>query len=361
MRISDSFALLTVACLTLPGLAGPLSAQEDGGKKRIPATGPSGRFLPKGVTPEIEKAISRGARFLARTQNRDGSWRANGGYNGYPVAMTALAGFSLLATGSTTTRGPYAPNVRRAVDFLLRRQLKNGLITVIAEEERPMYGHGFAMLFLAEVYGMEVDLKMQRRLRRVLENAIKLTARSQSSYGGWNYAPEDSSDEGSVTVTQVQGLRACRNAGLSVPIKVIKNAVQYIADSVNPDGGIRYGARFQGPSRPAITAAACAVLYNAGKYDHEMGTRALAYAKRTLPSGGGGGHHYYAHLYLAQALYQAGGKDWERYYERKSRWLLKQQRSDGSWMGDGVGYTYGTAIALVILQLPYARLPILQR
>ncbi len=341
--------------IALLSAAGAASAQGTAGATR------SVRLLPKGVTPEIERAIQKGARFLARTQNRDGSWRANGGYNGYPVAMTALAGVALLMTGSTTTRGPYAPNVRRAVDFLLKRQTRSGLITVLAEEERPMYGHGFAMLFLAEVYGMEVDLKMHQRLRRVLDAAIRLTARSQSSYGGWNYAPDDPYDEGSVTVTQVQGLRACRNAGLSVPTKVIRNAVRYIVDSANPDGGIRYGVRYKGPSRPAITAAACAVLYNAGKYDHPVGRKALEYAKRTLSIGGGGGHHYYAHLYFAQALYQAGGKDWDRYYERKSKWLLRQQRADGSWMGDGVGYTYGTAIALIILQLPYARLPIMQR
>jgi len=103
-----------------------------------------------------------------------------------------------------------------------------------------------------------------------------------------------------------------------------------------------------------------AVLYNAGKYDDGMADKALKYAKRTLPISGGG-HHYYAHLYLAQALYQKGGKDWDSYYNKMSAWLLRQQRADGSWMGDGVGTTYGTAIALTILQLPYARLPIYQR
>ena len=44
-----------------------------------------------------------------------------------------------------------------------------------------------------------------------------------------------------------------------------------------------------------------------------------------------------------------------------SKWLLSQQRRDGSWEGDGVGSTYGTAIALTILQLPYAYVPIYQR
>ena len=34
---------------------------------------------------------------------------------------------------------------------------------------------------------------------------------------------------------------------------------------------------------------------------------------------------------------------------------------DGSWEGDGVGKTYGTAIATFILQIPYNCLPIMQR
>ena len=35
--------------------------------------------------------------------------------------------------------------------------------------------------------------------------------------------------------------------------------------------------------------------------------------------------------------------------------------SDGGWQGDQVGTTYGTAIALVVLQLPYDYVPIFQR
>ena len=56
-----------------------------------------------------------------------------------------------------------------------------------------------------------------------------------------------------------------------------------------------------------------------------------------------------------------GQGDWDKYFKSMSAWLLRQQRADGSWQGDGVGTTYGTAIALTILQLPYAYLPIYQR
>ena len=65
--------------------------------------------------------------------------------------------------------------------------------------------------------------------------------------------------------------------------------------------------------------------------------------------------------YMAQGLYQRGGEDWKGYYPKIRDRLIATQSTDGSWMGDMVGTTYGTAMALVALQLPYAYLPICQR
>ena len=45
-------------------------------------------------------------------------------------------------------------------------------------------------------------------------------------------------DEGSTCITQVQGLRACRNAGITVSEKTVREAVGYIRKSANPDGSI---------------------------------------------------------------------------------------------------------------------------
>jgi hypothetical protein len=324
--------------------------------------GPQDQPLPKGVTPEIERSIGRGIRYLVQTQNRDGSWRGQGGYGVYPCAMTSLAGTALLMNGSTSTRGPLARNIRLATDYLLSLSQASGLITAPWEESRSMHGHGFAMLFLGQVFGMEEDARRQQHLHQKLKAAIELTARSQSRLGGWLYSPDSGGDEGSVTVTQVQGLRACRNAGILVPKDTVDKAIKYIAKSQNSDGGIRYQAGGGGPSRPAITAAAVAVLYNAGNYDDPMAEKALKYARKTVTVGSsGGGHYFYAHLYLAQALYQTGGEAWDDYYKSMAARLMKLQKADGSWEGDGVGTTYGTAIALSILQLPYAYLPIYQR
>jgi MoxR-like ATPase len=233
------------------------------------AGGDAMRLLPPHVTPKTADAIDRGLAFLARTQGRDGAWRNRTGYGGYPVAMSALAGLALLAGGNTTTQGPYAPNVDRVTDFLLGCRTPSGLIARMDEAEgRPMYGHGFATLFLAQVYGMTEDADRQARIREVLQRAVELTGRSQSPLGGWIYMPDGGGDEGSVTITQLQALRACRNAGIAVPKEVIDRALKYLELSFRSDGGIAYRARQSGPSRPPITAAAVCCWFNCGDYDN---------------------------------------------------------------------------------------------
>lgn len=318
---------------------------------------------PEGVTAEIEAMIAAGVNYLVRTQNPDGSWNNNGGYGSYPVAMTSLAGTALLMTGSTPTRGPYSRAIAKATDFLVRSARPDGLIASPAESGSSMHGHGFALLFLGQVYGMTEDEDMQRRIRDVLRRGCRLTERSQSRAGGWLYSPDSDGDEGSVTVTQIQGLRSCRNGGIQVNANTVKRAVRYIERSQNPDGGIRYTMGSGGPSRPPISAAAIATLYNAGEYDSPMVEKCIRYCTHAITVHGGGayGHYYYMHLYYAQAKYQRGGHEWTNYYRDIVSQLRGNRSADGSWNGDGVGTTYGTAIALTILQLPYAYLPVYQR
>ena len=321
---------------------------------------------PAEITPAVREGIRRGTEFLVQTQNRDGSWRTQGGSGDYPVAMTALAGLALLAGGSTPTQGPQARAVSDALSFVLNSARRDGLIAQVEEEQHCMHGHGFALLFLAECYGMEEDPQRQGEIRLALQRGIELTGRSQSGPGGWLYTPDSGGDEGSVTVTQVQGMRAARNAGVAVPKAVIDNAMKYLERSTNDDGGIRYQVSDNGASRPAITAAAVVCWYNAGEYQNPLAKKALAFCEFTLQPGRGRaqryfGHYFYAHLYMSQVMYLTGDEKWRGYFREISDDLLRSQQSDGAWDGDRVGTTYGTAVALLILQLPYKHLPIMQR
>lgn len=322
--------------------------------------------LPKHITKESQAAIRAGLEFVARTQGSDGGWHDSEGGRAYPCAVTSLAGMALLANGSTTTRGRYSSQIAQAVEYLLKCSTKSGLLTGPGEDSgQPMHGHGFALLFLASAYGMEANATRRQRMKEAIESAVSLTARGQSGAGGWTYIP-GGGDEGSVTVTQVQALRAAHNAGFLVPRGTIEEAVRYIERCSTPEGGICYSLGSGGGARLPISAAAVATLYNAGEFDAPIAERCLDYVWKQFRAhtgfSKGGGHDYYMHLYASQGFYMAGDKYWDLYFpDTRDQLLGMQDKSDGSWNGDWIGKSYGTAIALVILQLPYKYLPVFQR
>ncbi|MCY3018001.1 MAG: terpene cyclase/mutase family protein [Planctomycetota bacterium] len=275
--------------------------------------------------------------------------------------MTGLAGMALLAAGHSPGRGKYGPNVSRAIEFVLKHQDRDGLITSSSDGYQ-MYGHGFAMTFLAEAYGMDSGTEFNERIKRTLNLAVKKTQQSQSNRGGWYYSPNSGADEGSVTVTQVQALRSTRNAGIDVPEVLLNRAIDYVKNCQNSDGGIRYSVQYGQTSSVALSAAGVEVFLMAGRYKATEANKAIEYLKKNLdPRNTMGGHDFYTNFYGAQAMFQIGGDYWARYFESIRERLIKEQRSDGSWPGDQIGSTYGTAIGALILSVPYRYLPIYQK
>ncbi|MEN6449729.1 MAG: prenyltransferase/squalene oxidase repeat-containing protein [Thermoguttaceae bacterium] len=313
---------------------------------------------------DVDRVVSRGLDWLASHQSRLGHWTAGGDV--YPTPMTALAGMAMLCEGSTTTQGKYAPNIRNAVTYLVGRSRGNGLIGDPARDDRYTYGHGFAMLFLSQVLGEEEDAERREELIRVLTKAVEFTGRAQTDSGGWGYVSAKDGggfDEGSTTITQVQGLRGCRNAGIPVPKEIIDKAVKYIKKCTGPDGGVRYSLSqgMGGGGRPPITAAAIACLFNAGDYDSQYVPKILKYCHQNLDNNANQfGHWQYANYYYSQVLYRQGGKEWETYRNRIFPKLVREAASDGSWNQE-IGPVFSTSVNLTILQLPKGVLPIYQR
>ncbi|MFO1019896.1 MAG: prenyltransferase/squalene oxidase repeat-containing protein [Planctomycetales bacterium] len=320
----------------------------------------------KSNDPRIKQAVSRGLDYLAREQRRQGYWEANGGQ--YRVAMTALVGNAMLCEGSTTTRGKYARNIRLAVNYLLEMSRPNGLIGYeMSQDFHYMYGHGFSMLFLSQVFGEEEDAERREELKEKLTKAVEFCAYAQTDAGGWGYVSAkdgNNFDEGSTCITQAQGLRACRNAGIVVPKQVIDRAIEYIRKCTTPDGGIQYSIKGGAP-RPPLTAAAIALLYNLGEYDTPYVAKLRDYCRKNLkPTDDGGsafGHWHYAHYYYAQVLYRVGGDEWDKYYAAITDEILRKQTAAGNWREGHIGPVYVTAINTTILQLENGFLPIYQR
>jgi hypothetical protein len=223
----------------------------------------------------------------------------------------------------------------------------------------PMYEHGFATLFLSEVYGMSPRDDLRDKLAR----AVDLIVRTQNAEGGWRYQPRREDADISVTICQVMALRAARNAGIKVPNETIDKCVDYVKRSQNPDGGFRYMLP-AGESAFPRSAAGVVALYSAGVYEGREVERGLAYLDQFLPRGGEAGaqdgHFYYGHYYAVQAMWQADGERWGRWYPAIRDLLIKRQLPDGSWV-DAVSPEYGTAMAAIILQMPDNSVPIFQR
>ncbi len=335
------------------------------------------------VPAEYRAAITKGLDWIAKTQHRDGHWDANGGQ--YPSAMTGLAGMALLMEGSTLREGKYSTNIRRAVDWFVERSQRNGLLgnpNNQSEAGRYMYGHGFGLLFLASVYGEEEDGDRRRRLEDVLTRAVQFTARAQSSKGGWYYLSRQDggdADEGSVTITQVQALRAARNAGIIVPKETVDKARDYLKKCTTASGGVQYSIHGGGDSL-ALTSAAIACGFSSGEYESPTVKLWIKYCQRPLKEGAGGGrrigHDEYTYYYLSQSIYMLGEHGYAKLFPdsrpesrltwsdyRKTRFdqIVRSQTGDGSWNSGYIGPIFATSVYLTILQLDKGTLPIYQR
>ncbi|RKY16495.1 MAG: hypothetical protein DRP63_05280 [Planctomycetota bacterium] len=321
------------------------------------------------VTVRTRKAVKAALDFLAKQQNADGSFGAN-----YQLAASSLAGLAFLGYGSNYNYGPYRVQIQKLVEYILKIQDAEGYFD---DGQCRMHGHGYATLFLAMAYGSMPPGK-RKQVKKALQKAVRITVRSQSRDGGWYYWPAHSgrglSDEGSVTVTQVQALRACRDAGIYVPKSVIDRGQRYIKRSTT-----RSGTRYRihgGRTTVTLTAAGVAVMNAYGVYDPrtciqlKWGLDVIKRAMKSCVSRGGAAMDavrwtWYGNLYLSQASWQAGDEMWRLYYPTTYKRLLSTQGADGSWTrargGRSYGAVFSTAIAALIFEVPMGYLPLFQR
>ncbi|MEX1026130.1 MAG: prenyltransferase/squalene oxidase repeat-containing protein [Planctomycetota bacterium] len=344
------------------------------------------------VTPAQREAVDRGLAWLAAHQRADGAWPGKVGYklnndyrydmalgDGPHVGVTSLACMAFLAGGHLPGRGAHSEVIERGLAFVLSCCNSDGYITHAGTR---MYSHAFATLFLAEIYGMT----HRQDVREHLQKAVDFIVTTQNDEGGWRYVPFQPDSDMSIVVCQVLALRAARNIGIRVPKSTIDLAAQYVVDSavtgerttwngrLTRDIGSFHYQRSSGGSRSSfpLTAAGVTALHGVGIYSDELIQRGLEYLQSDLDSFNArfsrGGHYFfwYGHYYGVQAMYTAGTafgvEHWKRYFEVVRTELLKLQRDDGSWPNDvGPGPAFGTAMAVLVLEIPYRYLPIFQR
>ena len=309
------------------------------------------------MNAETDRSISTGLAWLAKSQNADGSF-GNGTYRGN-IAVTSLAGLAFMAAGSSPGRGPFGTHVDKALHYVMENTGPGGFIAVSsAATHGPMKSHGFGTLFLAEAYGMT----HRPEIREKLQKAVRLIIDTQNKEGGWRYQPVPRDADLSVTICQINALRAARNAGLFVPKETVEACIRYVKLSQNTDGGFRYMLQ-GGVSAFPRSAAGLVALYSAAVYESREIESGITYLKQFMPDiklGNRYSHYFYGHYYAAQAMWIRGGDDWNVWYPAIRDELVRRQATPGFW-ADSICNEYGTAMALIILQMPNNYLPIFQR
>lgn len=310
------------------------------------------------LTPETHQAIDRAHQYLANRQVKNGKYRGAFGTSGYPsgVATTSLAGLAFMAGGSVPGDGKYGRSVDMCAEYVMNNVQPTGFIALSDNSVgETMYGHGFSMLFLSQVYGMTRKREIGEKLRK----AVDLTIKAQNNMGGWRYQPQPVDADLSVTICQIMGLRAARDAGIFVPDEVREKCIDYVKKSRNRDGSFSYMLGGGGASL-AMTAAGVTSLYSAGIYEGPEIEAALKIIDRSRPGkvANVSGHYFYTHYYAVQAMWHAGGEYWNQWYPAIREELISRQQANGSWAQGGGGPEYAAAMACIILQIPLNYLPV---
>ncbi len=302
------------------------------------------------VPAEVEIAYKKGLEYLAKTQNTDGTFSGDrSGYSNQP-GITGICVLAFLAHGEDPEHGPYAKNIQKGIEFIIKQQSSNGYIG------SSMYNHGFATLALAEAYGMIPDEKISDALKKSV--ALLTSAQDRNPLGAWRYSPEDTSADTTVAGCQIVALLAARNAGIPVPDKNIDKSLEYMASCRASNGGYGYTSK-SGP-KSTLTAIGSLCMSLAKKKDDKSFNIVTKYLTNRAETDG---HHYvyYHEYYMAQALFHANEEEWMKWNIKNTKKMTTAQSPDGYWNDRMMGKSGATGFALLSMALNYRFLPIYEK
>jgi hypothetical protein len=354
--------------------------------------------LPAVPTPakaDIEQAMQRGAAFLVRDQNPDGSWGTAertkdlnifapvpGAHHAFRTAVTALCISGLIEYGSD--RPDVKTAVERGEDWLLRNlpHLRRADPVAIYN----VWGHGYAIGALARMYRRhEGDAQKQQAISELLQSQYEYLQRYESVDGGWGYydmragTKRPSSDSTSfVSAAILVTFHEAKELGFEPPQALTQRAIASIHRQQKPDFSYLYGEylKYQpmaGINRPGGSlgrSQACNVALRLWGDDKITDKVLKTWLNRLFARNGwlsigrkrpvpheswfqvAGYFYYFGHYYAALCIEQLDAQDQPEYAAHLATLMIDLQEKDGSWW-DYPLYNYhqqyGTAYGLMIL------------
>lgn len=327
-----------------------------------------------GGSQETEAAVASALRYLAQTQQANGSWnpqttgagveRAALGVNRHgaggrsETAITGLALLAMIGAGNTHQQGEYADNVYRGLAFLINTQSRashniGSLAGPSTSVYSSTYSHGIAALAMCEAAAITQDASALVSAER----AIAYTKQMQiPSTGGWRYTRHDRDGDLSQLGWQAMVLDAGHRAKIPVNQQAVTGIQRFLKSVRAGRGGLASYRPREAPTR-TMTAEALATRLLIGD---NVPIREIAEAERYLmqqPPGVGIDNYYYWY-YATLALHQLQDDAWRQWNTFLQRRLLSTQRPDGRWSSNTVwggygGEIYTTSMAALCLESYY--------
>lgn len=334
-----------------------------------------------GVGTKPQTGIAGGLSWLVRQQEKGGNWKL---HEGYPdpgertirtdTGATALALLAFLGDGHTTNAGQHSKVVAKGIAWLKANQKANGDFHDHDElgRQTAFYAHSQATIAMCEAYALTNDFS----LKAPCEKAVKFLMASQHPQnGGWRYQPQNGLSMGDLSVTgwALMALHSARMAKIDVPVDNFERASLFL-DSVSEQNGARFKYQPNDPFEKVSVAMTAEGLlcrqWLGWPKDHPPQKEALSYlvADENQPLWLPGRRNVYAWYYTAQALHNAGGPQWESWYQNVSKLILSNQQLgsgevSGSWhpnkppgsneeYASKGGRLYLTTLCLLVLETP---------
>ncbi|QDS96186.1 Prenyltransferase and squalene oxidase repeat protein [Roseimaritima multifibrata] len=371
--------------------AGSQVASVESFQRRVMRTSGAAAPAPAGmVGPETEEAIELGLEYLAKLQNKDGSWSLQ--QPGEKILLhsdTAATGLCLLAfqgAGYTHRKHQYAGTVAKGLNFLRESQRDDGDLfrpeDSVSNRNVWMYSHAIASLALCEAYGMTQDPQLMLPAQKSLNFIVDS---QHPTRGGWRYQPRNSSDT-SVSGWMMMALKSGELSGLQVPDQTYEGIEKWLqaaqqgvgqADRYryNPYAGLNASQRHgRTPTRTMTAVGMLMRMYGGWRRDHPSMVSGANYLAQSPPAIGTPEvprRDTYYWYYATQVMFHMGGEHWQKWNQALSPTLVDSQVKAGdrvgSWEPFGdvpdrwsphAGRLYLTAMNLLSLEVFYRHLPI---
>jgi len=332
-----------------------------------------------GTNAHAESAVMAGLKWLAKAQERDGSWNAKKweGRASYQVGMTGLALLCFLGAGYTDQKGPFKTTVRRGLAWLKANQKPDGRFPY-----QTFYEMGIAGMAVSEAYG----LTRSPSLGRMAQKAIDFIVKTQPDHGGFRYKGAVPKGEGDMSVTgwQIMAIKSGLCAELKVPEKAVERSRTFLKNSWRDYGQSCYIVSRKTPGSLAVTSIGmlARIFLGGPEYEDQIRMTSQFLLSKELTNGkpkpGGKSkqlvHDLYYTYYACLGQFQIGGEVWANWNAMFRDPLVKAQVHKqmqggkfvrGSWdpkkhkRGAGkAGRVYCTAMAILSLEVYYRFLPV---